>query len=72
MAVVLFKDGRFKIFDEFSFTHELENGWSLTKESPKVEKPKEEPKLSELEAKKQATIEKLKAKKSKLTEELKE
>ena len=68
MAVVLYKKGGFKICDPFSFTHELENGWSLTKEPPKVE----EPEISELETKKQVVIEKLKAKKAKLTEELKE
>ena len=49
MAVILFKKGGFKICDENSFTHELDNGWFLSKEEaeadwalnlPKVEKPK--------------------------------
>jgi len=32
MAVVLFKDGIPKICNEFSFLHELDNGYSFTKE----------------------------------------
>ena len=32
MAVILFKKGGYKIFDENSFQHELNNGWFLTNE----------------------------------------
>lgn len=32
MAIVLFKKGGFKICNEFSFEHELDTGWSFTKE----------------------------------------
>jgi hypothetical protein len=42
MAVILFKDGGFKICNEYSFLHELDAGWSLTKEPPKSEEQIEE------------------------------
>ncbi len=60
MAIVLFKGDAFKICDEFSYLHELDNGWSYTKgekpkpkvetpkvETPKVETPKEKPPVVE-------------------------
>ena len=45
MAIVLYKDGKAKLFNEFSYLHELENGWSYSK-NPKP-KPKPKPKASE-------------------------
>ena len=76
MAVILWKNGMFKICNEFSYEHELEDGWSLTKEpkvvvkEPEVVVPEvEEPEEKELE-KKSALIEKLKAKKLELVKDL--
>jgi len=81
MAIILWKNGMFKICNEFSYEHELEDGWSLTKEpkvevkepevvEPKVEEPEvEEPEEKELE-KKSELIEKLKAKKLELVKDL--
>ena len=74
MAVILFKKGGFKICDENSFQHELDNGWFLNKEEaeadwasnlPKDEKPEvKKPKIN-----KDALIEKLKARKAELIAE---
>jgi len=76
MAIILWKNGMFKICNEFSYEHELEDGWSLTKEpkvevkEPEVVEPEvEEPEEKELE-KKSELIEKLKAKKLELVKDL--
>jgi len=40
MAIVLYKGNAFKICNEFSYLHELENGWGYVKgEKPEVTKP---------------------------------
>ena len=77
MAIILWKNGMFKICNEFSYEHELEDGWSLTKEpkvevkEPKVVEPKVEVKdLEKEDAKKSEIIEKLKAKKLELVKDL--
>ena len=36
MAVVLFKNGESKLFDEFTFRDRLREGWSLTNINPPV------------------------------------
>ena len=85
MAIILWKNGMFKICNEFSYEHELEDGWSLTKEPkvevkepevvvPEVEEPEVEEKTEESEEKelekKSELIEKLKAKKLELVKDL--
>ena len=78
MAIILWKNGMFKICNEFSYEHELEDGWSLTKEpkvevkEPEVVEPKVEVKdLEKEDAKKSEIIEKLKTKKLELVKDLK-
>ena len=68
MAIILWKNGAFKICNEFSYEHELEDGWSLTKE-PVVEEPEIE-ELEKEEVNKSTLIEKLKAKKLELVKDL--
>lgn len=45
MGVMLFKDGRWKKFDEYSFLDRMKEGWSLSREEAvvgaKTEAPKE-------------------------------
>lgn len=88
MAVILFKDSGYKICDENSFTHELENGWFLTKKEAleatktkakteiktddKFTKKLEELKAKKAEEAKAKVIEGLKAEKLKLTKEIEE
>jgi len=50
MAIILFKNGAFKICNAFSYQHEIEAGWSLTKEPevPEVKEP-EVPEVKEPE-----------------------
>ena len=80
MAIILFRKGGFKICNEFSYEHELEDGWYLTKEEaekawlpPKVEEPEEEPEEeTEEEVEKEVEVESdLEAKKQEIIERLK-
>ena len=73
MAIILFKNGAFKICNAFSYQHEIEAGWSLTKEPevPEVKEP-EVPEVKELEVlSAPGTIEALEAPELSLTERLK-
>jgi len=47
MAIVLYKNSGFKICDENSFTHELENGWFLSKAKAKEAEAKADVKVKE-------------------------
>ena len=67
MAIVLWKENRFKICDETSFTQELKNGWFLSKAEAKATAIETVAKVAETKAetKVEAEVEKFKkAKKS--------
>lgn len=67
MAIILFKNGGYKICDEFSYLHELEAGWSLTKVPPKVDpKIQEQIKKEKEELKKEIPEEEIKVPEEKI------
>jgi hypothetical protein len=64
MAIILFRKSTFKIFDEYSFVHELDNGWFLTDEEAEADWASNLPKDD-----KDVIIKKLRARKAELLAE---